>query len=141
MVGLIPLSAVHVIASAMVGGLRRFIDRAQLLLEQRPSLLKNVAPIGILGRNESVLLSIVNTDRLKAVLHRMLDRDEFLSDYGIRALSRYHLRHPCVLSAGGQTVTVKYLPGESDSRSFGGNSNWRGADLVSSELSVSERAA
>ena len=60
------------------------------------------------------------------MLRRMLDCEEFLSDYGIRALSRYHLEHPYEFEADGQTVTVKYLPAESDSRLFGGNSNWRG---------------
>jgi hypothetical protein len=126
MVGLIPLFAVHVISSANVAGLKRFTERAQSFLQQRPCLLKNIAPLGVVGRNENVLLSILNTDRLKAVLHCMLDCNWFLSDYGIRALSRHYLRHPYVFSADGQSVTVKYLPGESDDRLFGGNSNWRG---------------
>ena len=71
-------------------------------------------------------MSILTKDRLTAVLQRMLDPAEFLSDYGIRALSRYHLDHPYVFHTGGEVVTVKYLPAESDSRLFGGNSNWRG---------------
>ena len=78
------------------------------------------------GEKNHKLMSILTNERLTAVLRRMLDPAEFLSDYGIRALSRYHLEHPYVLVTGGQKQTVKYLPAESDSRLFGGNSNWRG---------------
>jgi hypothetical protein len=89
-------------------------------------LLQNVAPVGTPGKDNLQLLAILSRDRLVAVLRRMLDSEEFLSDYGVRALSRYHLEHPYVFNAGGQKVLVKYLPAESDNRLFGGNSNWRG---------------
>ena len=69
---------------------------------------------------------LVNQDRLRRILSRMLDENEFLSPYGIRALSRYHAEHPYVFSAQGQEYRVNYLPAESDTGMFGGNSNWRG---------------
>ena len=78
------------------------------------------------GQNDSRLVAILHDERLKAVLRRMFDPNEFLSDYGIRSVSAYHRDHPYVFDAGGQQFTVKYLPAESDSRLFGGNSNWRG---------------
>jgi hypothetical protein len=93
---------------------------------QHADLLRNVAPVGTPGKDNLQLLAILSRDRLVAVLRRMLDSEEFLSDYGVRALSRYHLEHPYVFNAGGQKVLVKYLPAESDNRLFGGNSNWRG---------------
>ncbi len=72
------------------------------------------------------MASILNEDKLRRVLARMLDEKEFLSDYGIRSLSRYHADHPYVLHANSQEFRVPYLPGESDTGMFGGNSNWRG---------------
>jgi glycogen debranching enzyme len=71
-------------------------------------------------------MGLVNENRLRRILTRMLDENEFLSPYGIRALSRYHAEHPYVFSAGGQEYRVGYLPAESDTGMFGGNSNWRG---------------
>ena len=71
-------------------------------------------------------MAILHDERLKAVLQRMFDPNEFLSDYGIRSVSAYHREHPYVFAAGGRQFTVKYVPQESDSRLFGGNSNWRG---------------
>src|SRR5262249_15292240 len=70
--------------------------------------------------------ALVNEDRLRRILSRMLDENEFLSPYGIRALSRYHADHPYVFDVGGQEYRVNYLPAESDTGMFGGNSNWRG---------------
>lgn len=72
------------------------------------------------------MTSVLDEDRLRRVLTTMLDENEFLSPYGIRALSRYHAEHPYVFSTGGQVSSVSYLPAESDSGMFGGNSNWRG---------------
>ena len=72
------------------------------------------------------LIGLVNEGRLRRILTRMLDENEFLSPYGIRALSRYHAEHPYVFSVSGQEYCVAYLPAESDSGMFGGNSNWRG---------------
>jgi hypothetical protein len=75
---------------------------------------------------ERGMFGLVNENRLRRILTRMLDENEFLSPYGIRALSRYHAEHPYTFSAGGQEYRVAYLPAESDSGMFGGNSNWRG---------------
>jgi hypothetical protein len=78
------------------------------------------------GHSGRRLLSVLNEGRLRRVLARMLDENEFLSPYGIRALSRHHAEHPFTINVGDQTYSVPYLPGESDSGMFGGNSNWRG---------------
>jgi hypothetical protein len=83
-------------------------------------------PAGRQGVNGRYMLSILNDEKLRRVLARMLDPNEFLSDYGIRALSRYHANHPYVFRAGSEEYKVGYLPAESDSGLFGGNSNWRG---------------
>src|SRR5262245_46136106 len=126
MVGLVPLFAVHVLMPPESADLDRFVARARDFLERRPSLLKNVAPVGVPGDGPSQLLAVLGTERLEAVLRRMLDPAEFLSDYGIRSVSRHHLAHPYVFTAAGQQFEVKYLPAESDNRLFGGNSNWPG---------------
>src|SRR5207253_2671991 len=89
-------------------------------------LMKNVhmpATPGVAGRR---MLSIVNEDKLRRILAKMLDEKEFLGPHGIRALSKYHEAHPFVFHTGGQEFRVSYLPGDSDSSMFGGNSNWRG---------------
>jgi len=126
MVGLVPLFAVFTASPQKAVGLDIFVERAKWFLEHRPDLVKHVAPVGVPGKDDSKMLAILTTERLVAVLRRMLDPNEFLSDYGIRALSRYHLDNPYVFHAGGKDFVVKYLPAESDSRLFGGNSNWRG---------------
>ena len=82
--------------------------------------------IGHLGVGDRGIIALVNEERLRRILGRMLDENEFFSPYGIRALSRYHAEHPYVFSVGGQEYRVAYLPAESDSGMFGGNSNWRG---------------
>jgi hypothetical protein len=78
------------------------------------------------GMNGRYLLSVLNEEKLRRVLTRMLDEERFLSPYGIRSLSRWHLEHPYVFNVNGQEYKVQYLPAESDSGMFGGNSNWRG---------------
>ena len=93
-----------------------------------PDLLDTVHPTGPghFGVGERGILGLVNQDRLRRILSRMLDEDEFLSPYGIRALSRHHAEHPFVFLVQGQEYRVNYLPAESDTGMFGGNSNWRG---------------
>jgi len=78
---------------------------------------------GVAGRT---LLALVNPERLRRILTKMLDENEFLSPYGIRSLSKFHERHPYIFNAGGQEYRVDYLPAESNTGMFGGNSNWRG---------------
>ncbi len=126
MVGLVPMMAVFAVSATKLQGLDTFVERAQWFGAHRPDLLKNVGPVFTPGQDNTQLMSIVTTERLKAVLRRMLDADEFLADYGIRALSRWYLEHPYQLDLDGQSFKVTYLPAESNNRLFGGNSNWRG---------------
>ncbi|MBK6685789.1 MAG: glucosidase [Deltaproteobacteria bacterium] len=126
MVGLIPLFAVETIEPEMLERLPGFRGRLEWFLNYRPDLANLVSRWNDHGRGERRLLSLLRGSRMKRLLRRMLAETEFLSPYGIRALSRQHLEQPYVFSAQGHRVEVKYLPGESDSRVFGGNSNWRG---------------
>jgi hypothetical protein len=97
-------------------------------LRRMPDLLDAIHPTGPghLGEGQRGILAVVTQERLRRVLSRMLDESEFLSPHGIRALSRYHADHPFVFAADGTEHRVGYLPAESDSGMFGGNSNWRG---------------
>jgi hypothetical protein len=128
MVGLLPLCATTVIEPWQRERIPRVMKVMHERMRRMPELLKTIHPTGPghLGYGERGLLALVNPDRLRRILTRMLDEDEFLSPYGIRALSRYHLDHPYILNAGGQEYRVNYLPAESDTGMFGGNSNWRG---------------
>jgi hypothetical protein len=103
-----------------------FKQRLEWFLQHRPDLARQVSRWYQPGRGESRLLSLLRGHRFKCLLRRMLDETEFLSPYGVRALSRYHLEHPYVYHCSGIDLTVQYLPAESDSGVFGGNSNWRG---------------
>src|ERR1700730_14321178 len=125
-VGLIPLFAVHVLEEHLHGQLPGLRDRLVWFLQHRPDLAKLVSRWNEPGKGNSLLLSVLRGHRMKALLRRMLDESEFLSDYGVRALSRVHRDKPFVLEHNGDRFGVKYLPAESDSRVFGGNSNWRG---------------
>ena len=125
-VGLIPLFAVHVLEERLHGGLPGLRERLIWFLEHRPDLAKLVSRWNQPGKGNSLLLSLLRGHRMKALLRRALDESEFLSDHGVRALSRVHRDHPFVFNHNGDSFTVKYLPAESDSRVFGGNSNWRG---------------
>lgn len=93
-----------------------------------PQLAKSIHPTGPahLGYAERGLAALVGPERLRRILSRMLDENEFLSPYGIRAISRYHAEHPYVFNVNGKEFSVNYLPAESDTGMFGGNSNWRG---------------
>lgn len=126
MVGLIPLFAVETLEEDLLDRMPGFKRRMEWFLENRPDLTANVACMRTAGREERRLLSIVGEEQLKRVLQVMLDESEFLSPYGIRAVSRYHREHPYCLQAGGQEYRVAYEPAESTSNLFGGNSNWRG---------------
>jgi hypothetical protein len=126
MVGLIPLFAVETLEPEMIERLEGFRRRLDWFIEHRPDLTDNVACMKTPGRGARRLLSVVTADRLTRVLARMLDEDEFLSPYGIRALSRVHKDQPYLLPVDGQVHRVDYEPGESSTGLFGGNSNWRG---------------
>jgi hypothetical protein len=127
MVGLIPLFAVEVMEHSCLDELPEFARRLNWFLEQRPDLATLVSRWYEPGTGERHLLSLLRGHRMKRLLTRLLDETEFLAPHGVRALSRYHLDHPYSLTInGGATHTVQYEPGESSSRLFGGNSNWRG---------------
>jgi hypothetical protein len=126
MVGLLPLCAVTSFDGELVDNDPDLVRGMKRFLESRQELrvaIHDPAARGVKGRR---LAAITNEDRLRRVLKVMLDEGEFLSPYGIRALSRYHLEHPYVFRVGTEEYRVGYLPGESDNGMFGGNSNWRG---------------
>lgn len=125
-VGLVPLFAVEVIDDVILQALPEFAKRLKWLLDHRPDLASLVSRWHEKGSEEKHLLSLLRGHRIKRLLYRMLDETEFLSEYGVRALSKYHEGHPYELRLDGQVLQVKYVPGESDSNMFGGNSNWRG---------------
>lgn len=126
MVGLIPLFAVTTIEPALLAQLPAFRTRLEWFLEHRPELAALVSRWHEPGLGERRMLALCRGSRMKRVLRRMLDEAEFLSPCGVRALSRFHLEHPYRFQVNGDTWEVRYLPGESDSGLFGGNSNWRG---------------
>lgn len=126
MVGLIPLYAIEIIKSEVYEKLPEFRERLEFFLRERPKLASLVSRWEEPGRGEQRLLSILRGFRMKKIIERMVDEGEFLSKYGIRALSKYHEKSPYRIVIEGQQLEVAYLPGESDSSFFGGNSNWRG---------------
>lgn len=127
-VGLIPLYAVETLDADLLEhpNLQRFKRRMEWFVKYRPELVKNIASLTEAGKDGRRLLSLVNKKQLERVMERMLDPDQFLSDYGLRALSKEHEANPYTFEADGQTHTVRYQPAESTSGLFGGNSNWRG---------------
>ncbi|HLX86118.1 MAG TPA: hypothetical protein VKR59_19615 [Terriglobales bacterium] len=126
MVGLIPLFAVETLDSVALDRLPDFKRRFEWFIENRPDLTENMACMDIEGMGNRRLLSIADEEQLRRILHYMLDEREFLSPYGIRALSQYHRDHPYRLNVHGMEHRVDYEPGESSTGLFGGNSNWRG---------------
>ncbi len=126
MVGLIPLFAVEVLDPALLEKLPAFNSRMKWYLNNRPDLAKLVSRWQEHGAGERSLLSLLRGHRMKCLLRRMLDETEFLSDYGIRAVSKAHERAPYRFDCNGDTLEVRYWPAESQSGLFGGNSNWRG---------------
>ena len=125
-VGLIPLFANQVLEPEVLELLPEFSARMQWFLKHRPQLADLISNWHIAGQGERRLLSLLRGHRMKALLHRMLDETRFLSEFGVRALSKNHEHHPFRLEAGGAVHEVTYWPGESRSGLFGGNSNWRG---------------
>ncbi|MEO5375002.1 MAG: glucosidase [Alphaproteobacteria bacterium] len=126
MVGLIPLFAVEILEQDLLAKLPDFGRHLGWLMECLPKLAALVSHWHVPGVGERHLLSLLRRHRMKAVLRRMLDETEFLSNYGVRALSRHYQDHPYAFSCCGHDLRVAYVPGESDSGLFGGNSNWRG---------------
>jgi len=125
-VGLIPLFAVQTLEPELLETLPQFHKRLKWFLKYRPRLVNNVAPLTEMGAHGHYHLALVGREKLERILKRMFDPDEFLSEYGLRALSRHHAQHPYEFHAGGMVHSVSYEPAESSSGLFGGNSNWRG---------------
>jgi hypothetical protein len=129
MVGLLPLCASTVLEHDTLKKHPRFMELVNLFRKRHPEVIEKIASAEDIekgGYLERRLLTTCNRSKLTSVLHYLLDENEFLSPYGIRSLSKYHLKHPFVMYVGGQEFKVQYLPAESNTGMFGGNSNWRG---------------
>jgi hypothetical protein len=128
MVGLLPLCATTVVEKWQRECIPEATAAFRARVRQMPELLESIHPTGEghLGFAERGIFALVNPDRLRRILSKVLDANEFLSSYGIRSLSKFHERNPYIFRAGGQDYRVDYLPAESNTGMFGGNSNWRG---------------
>ena len=126
MVGLLPICATTVIEPEALAAMPELMDRVRNFLDRHPELSATIGVPRQPGQEGRYLMSTVNEDKLRRVLRAMLDENEFLSPYGIRALSRHHQETPYSFYVGDQEYKVAYLPAESDNGMFGGNSNWRG---------------
>jgi hypothetical protein len=128
MVGLLPLCASTVLESGVVGRNPRIMELVEMFKKRHPELLKHIAPAddSFKGFADRRLLSACNKKKIECILAYLLDENEFLSPYGIRSLSKYHSEHPFVFNISGHEYKVQYLPAESNTGMFGGNSNWRG---------------
>jgi len=128
MVGLLPLCATTVIEKWQRERIPRTMDSLLKRLGRIPELKESIHPTGPghFGVAERGIMALVNPERLRRILTKMLDENEFLSAYGIRALSKFHEQHPYIFYVNGQEHRVDYLPAESNTGMFGGNSNWRG---------------
>lgn len=128
MVGLLPLCASTVVEQWQRERIPRALAQLTKRLQRIPELFATMHPTGLghLGVADRGILALVNPERLRRILSKMLDENEFLGPYGIRSLSRFHEQHPYVFHTGGQEYRVDYLPAESNTDMFGGNSNWRG---------------
>src|SRR6516162_136485 len=128
MVGLLPLCASTVFEAGVVSRHPRLFELLNLFMKRHPEVVEKIAPAderasGYAGRR---LLAVCNKVKIERILDYMLDENEFLGPYGIRSLSRYHLDHPFLFRVGREEYKVRYLPAESNTAMFGGNSNWRG---------------
>jgi hypothetical protein len=128
MVGLLPLCATTVIEKSQRERVPRAMAHIMERLRRMPELMKTIHPTGPghFGVAERGILALVTPERLRRILTKMLDENEFLGPYGIRSLSKFHEQHPFVFHVNGQEYRVDYLPAESNTGMFGGNSNWRG---------------
>jgi hypothetical protein len=128
MVGLLPLCASTMFEADLQNRHPKLLELIAIFKKRHPEVLAQVAPTvdGFVGHAGRRLLSPLTRTKLERILKYVLDENEFLSPYGIRSLSRYHLEHPFIFQAGGQENRVQYLPAESNTGMFGGNSNWRG---------------
>jgi hypothetical protein len=126
MVGFVPLFGASTVPADTFDRYPGFQRRRRWFIEHRPDLVKSVEPMVVPGPNKNVIMGLVRRDQLQRMLARMLDENEFLSPYGVRAVSRYHRDHPFVMNLDGQEYRLDYEPGESMTGLFGGNSNWRG---------------
>ncbi len=128
LVGLLPLAATTIIEPWQRDRMPRMMAQLARRVAAMPQLLEGIHPTGPgqLGVGDRGIMALVSPQRLRRILARMLDEAEFLSPYGLRSISRYHLDHPYHVNLAGRDYNVSYLPAESDSGMFGGNSNWRG---------------
>jgi len=127
-VGLLPLGAAAIFEDGILAHHPRMLALMELFRERHPEVLSKIAITegSFMGYGRRRMASICNKEKLQRILAYMLDENEFLSPYGIRSMSRYHLEHPFVFHVDGQELSVQYLPAESNTGMFGGNSNWRG---------------
>ena len=126
MVGFVPMFGASTVRPDTFKRYSDFQRRRQWFIEHRPDLVGSVGPMVVPGANSNLILGLVRPDQLRRMLAYMLDENEFLSPYGVRAVSRYHRDHPLVLNLAGKEYRLDYEPGESRTNLFGGNSNWRG---------------
>jgi hypothetical protein len=128
LVGLLPLCASTVFEPGLIARHPRMMELIELFKRRHPDVLEHISatPDGLVGYGGRRILAVLSKEKLQQVLSYMLDEDEFFGPYGIRSLSRYHLEHPFAFHLGAQEYRVDYLPAESNTGMFGGNSNWRG---------------